>query len=46
MKNVSTLRYPGGKTRSCKKLETINMEHFDFSQFDTLKLLKQLGFIE
>jgi len=33
--NKSPLRYPGGKTRACKKLETIMMEHFDISHFDT-----------
>lgn len=34
--NKSPLRYPGGKTRACKKLETIMKEHFDISDFDNL----------
>ena len=34
--NKSPLRYPGGKTRACKKLETIIKEHFDTSDFDNL----------
>ena len=32
--NKSPLRYPGGKTRACKKLETILKKHFDISEFD------------
>ena len=32
--NISPLRYPGGKTRACKKLEIILKEHFDISEFD------------
>lgn len=28
IKNVSPLRYPGGKTRACKVLEAILNEHF------------------
>lgn len=32
--NKSPLRYPGGKTRACKKLEAIMKEHFDISDFD------------
>ena len=32
--NVSPLRYPGGKTRACKKLDEIMKEYFDMSQFD------------
>ena len=32
--NKSPLRYPGGKTRACKKLEIILKEHFDISEFD------------
>ena len=27
--NVSPLRYPGGKTRACKILDNILIEHFD-----------------
>ncbi len=34
--NISPLRYPGGKTRACKKLETIMKEYFDISSFDNL----------
>lgn len=34
--NISPLRYPGGKTRACKKLETIIKEHFNISDFDNL----------
>ena len=36
MDNKSPLRYPGGKTRACKKLETIMKEHFNISDFDNL----------
>jgi DNA adenine methylase len=32
--NKSPLRYPGGKTRACKKLDNILKEHFDISKFD------------
>jgi DNA adenine methylase len=34
--NKSPLRYPGGKTRACKKLDTILKEHFDISEFDNI----------
>lgn len=34
--NKSPLRYPGGKTRACKKLETIMKEHFNISDYDNL----------
>ena len=34
--NISPLRYPGGKTRACKILETIMNEHFDINDFDNL----------
>lgn len=34
--NVSPLRYPGGKTRACKKMEEILLQHFDIREFDTL----------
>ena len=34
--NKSPLRYPGGKTRACQRLENILSEHFDVSQFDTV----------
>ena len=36
VKNVSPLRYPGGKTRACKIIEKIIKENFDLSLFDTL----------
>ena len=29
MKNISPLRYPGGKTRACKKLEIIINKYFN-----------------
>ncbi len=34
--NKSPLRYPGGKTRACKILETIMKEHFNMNDFDNL----------
>lgn len=34
--NVSPLRYPGGKTRACKIIDTVIAQHFDLQQFDTL----------
>ena len=34
--NKSPLRYPGGKTRACKILDTIVNEYFDIKQYDTL----------
>jgi len=34
--NKSPLRYPGGKTRACKKLDIILKEHFDISEFNNL----------
>lgn len=36
IKNKSPLRYPGGKTRACKKLETIMQEHFNIRDYDNL----------
>lgn len=36
LNNKSPLRYPGGKTRACKKLESILNEHFNIEEFDTL----------
>ena len=36
LKNISPLRYPGGKTRACKILDQIISEHFNISNFDTL----------
>ena len=35
-KNISPLRYPGGKTRACKLLDIILNEHFDIKSFSTL----------
>lgn len=35
-KNISPLRYPGGKTRACKKLDDVLTEHFDTAKFDGL----------
>jgi len=34
--NISPLRYPGGKTRACKKLDTILNEHFDINKFNNI----------
>ncbi len=34
--NRSPLRYPGGKTRACKKLDAIMKEHFDVSKFNNI----------
>ena len=34
--NVSPLRYPGGKTRACKIIDNIILEHFDITCFDTI----------
>lgn len=36
IKNVSPLRYPGGKTRACKALESILNEYFVVSSFECL----------
>ena len=36
MQNKSPLRYPGGKTRACKKLDTILNENFNMDEFDTI----------
>lgn len=36
MKNISPLRYPGGKTRACKKLDSILNEKFILKNFDTI----------
>lgn len=36
MNNISPLRYPGGKTRACKKLETIIMDNFVISDFNNI----------
>jgi len=36
LKNVSPLRYPGGKTRACKILDKIIDEYFNISEFDQL----------
>ena len=34
--NKSPLRYPGGKTRACKKLENILINNFNTNDFDNL----------
>ena len=34
--NKSPLRYPGGKTRACKILDTIVNKYFDIKQFNTI----------
>ena len=34
--NISPLRYPGGKTRACKIIEDVILQHFDMSHFDTV----------
>ena len=36
MENKSPLRYPGGKTRACKKLDEILNQYFDLTSFDTI----------
>lgn len=36
LNNRSPLRYPGGKTRACKKLNILLKEHFDISKFNSL----------
>lgn len=36
LNNVSPLRYPGGKTRACKIIDSVITEHFDITQFHTL----------
>lgn len=34
--NISPLRYPGGKTRACKILDHVMLQHFDITCFDTV----------
>jgi DNA adenine methylase len=34
--NTSPLRYPGGKTRACKIIDDIIIQHFDMTCFDTI----------
>ena len=36
MNNKSPLRYPGGKTRACKKLDAILTTHYDVSKIKTI----------
>ena len=36
MKNISPLRYPGGKTRGCKILDSILNEHFKINKFKNI----------
>jgi DNA adenine methylase len=35
-KNISPLRYPGGKTRACKIIENIILEYFNIEEFNTI----------
>ena len=35
-KNISPLRYPGGKTRACKIIDDVINKHFNINSFDTL----------
>ena len=34
--NISPLRYPGGKTRACKIIEDVILQHFDMTCYDTI----------
>ena len=34
--NVSPLRYPGGKTRACKIIDDVIMNHFNLQNFDVI----------
>ena len=34
--NISPLRYPGGKTRACKIIDNVILQHFDIKNFDTI----------
>jgi len=36
VKNVSPLRYPGGKTRACKIIDGVLSQHFRMDSFDTI----------
>ena len=36
MQNKSPLRYPGGKTRACKKLDIILNDNFNMDEFNTI----------
>jgi site-specific DNA-adenine methylase len=36
MVNISPLRYPGGKTRACSKLDTILNEYFDIKDIKNI----------
>ena len=40
--NKSPLRYPGGKTRACKTLDTILKDNFDVSKFDNIVIFNVL----
>lgn len=35
-RNISPLRYPGGKTRACKIIEQVILQHFDVGCFDMI----------
>ena len=34
--NISPLRYPGGKSRACKIIDAVILQHFDITCFDTI----------
>jgi DNA adenine methylase len=34
--NISPLRYPGGKTRACKVIESVIKDHFDIASYNTI----------
>ena len=34
--NISPLRYPGGKSRACKIIDNVILQHFDITCFDTI----------
>lgn len=36
LSNISPLRYPGGKTRACKKLDSILTDYFTITNFDNI----------
>ena len=37
IKNISPLRYPGGKTRACKILDRVMCENFNMTTFNTIR---------
>ena len=43
---TSPLRYPGGKTRACKIIETVILEHFDkLYNYRPIKKIAELGIL-